>query len=245
MNSQKTTRRQQFCQIQSEITGSDQYLVVGIDVAKDKHHAFMGTASGKTLLKKLVFENDIDGFRKLLQRCEAARVQNGLAKIVLGLEPTGNYHKPLANHLTANGYHVVLATGKAVKDNRRLLDGRWDKNDTKDAANVADLVSRGRCLYYDAGSAQINQLRDLLSLRRRLKKKNTASRCASATPCWPNTFLSWTAFTAPANLSRWPLCAGVWILLNLPSWTLISSLRWSPAADAALPKSCDCKRFIS
>ncbi len=171
MNSHKATRRAQFCQIQSEITGSDQYLVVGIDVAKDKHHAFMGTASGKTLLKKLIFENDLDGFRKLLQRCEAARVQNGLAKIVLGLEPTGNYHKPLANHLTANGYHVVLATGKAVKDNRRLLDGRWDKNDTKDAANVADLVSRGRCLYYDAGSAQINQLRDLLSLRRRLKKE--------------------------------------------------------------------------
>jgi len=176
MNKHKITRREQFCQIQSEITGSGQYLVVGIDVAKDKHHAFMGTAAGKTLLKKLIFENDLDGFGKLLQRCEAARVQNGLAKIVLGLEPTGNYHKPLANHLIENGCQVVLVTGKAVKDNRRQLDGRWDKNDTKDAANVADLVSRGRCLYYDAGSAQINQLRDLLSLRRRLKKEEHSLR---------------------------------------------------------------------
>lgn len=50
MNSCKITRWEQFCQIQREITGSDQYLVVGLDVAKDKHHAFMGTASGKTLL---------------------------------------------------------------------------------------------------------------------------------------------------------------------------------------------------
>jgi hypothetical protein len=33
--------------------------------------------------------------------------------------------------------------GKAVKDNRELLDGRWDKNDTKDSANVADPVSQG------------------------------------------------------------------------------------------------------
>jgi transposase len=89
----------------------------------------------------------------------------------LGLEPTGNYHKPLGNHLIESGCHVVLVTGKAVKDNRRLLDGRWDKNDTKDAANVADLVSRGRCLYYDVPCAQIEQLRDLLSLRRRLKKE--------------------------------------------------------------------------
>jgi transposase len=59
MNSRKITRHEQFCQIQGEITGSDQYLVVGIDVAKDKHHAFMGTASGKVLLKKLIFENDL------------------------------------------------------------------------------------------------------------------------------------------------------------------------------------------
>jgi transposase len=171
MSNQKLTRRQQFCQIQSEINGSDQYLIVGIDVAKDRHHAFMGTATGKTVLKKLVFENDIDGFRKLLQRSEAARVQNDLAKMVFGIEPTGNYHKPLAHHLIESGCHVVLAAGKAVKDNRRQINGRWDKNDTKDAANVADLVSRGRCLYYDAGSSQINQLRDLLSLRKRLKKE--------------------------------------------------------------------------
>ena len=171
MNSHKATRREQFCQIQSEITGSDQYLVVGIDVAKDKHHAFMGTANGKALLKKLIFENNLEGFSKLLQGAEATRVQNALGKVVFGLEPTGNYHKPLGNHLIESGCHVVLVTGKAVKDNRRLLDGRWDKNDTKDAANVADLVSRGRCLYYDAGSAQINDLRDLLSLRRRLKKE--------------------------------------------------------------------------
>ena len=176
MSDRKITRREQFCQIQSEITGSDQYLVVGIDVAKDKHHAFMGTASGKTLHKKLIFENDLGGFGKLLQRCEAAGAQNDLGKVVFGLEPTGNYHKPLANHLIENGCQVVLVTGKAVKDNRRQFDGRWDKNDTKDAANVADLVSRGRCLYYDAGSAQINQLRDLLSLRRRLKKEEHSLR---------------------------------------------------------------------
>ncbi len=37
--------------------------------------------------------------------------------------------------------------------------------------NVADLVSRGRCLYYDCPSPQINELRGLLSLRRRLKRE--------------------------------------------------------------------------
>jgi transposase len=66
---------------------------------------------------------------------------------------------------------VVLVGGKAVKNNRELLDERWDKHDTKDAANIADLVSRGKCFYYDLPSGQIEELRGLLSLRARLKKE--------------------------------------------------------------------------
>ena len=176
MNNEDIIRREQFCQIQSEIRGSDDYLVIGLDVAKDKHLAFMGSATGKSLLRKLVFENNLNGFRKLLERSDAVRGQNALCKVVFGLEPTGNYHKPLGAHLIRCGCHVVLVTGKAVKNNRELLDGRWDKHDTKDAANIADLVSRGRCLYYDYPSGSINQLRQLLSLRRRLKKEEHSLR---------------------------------------------------------------------
>jgi len=171
MNIEDTIRREQFSQIKSEICGSNRYLVVGIDVAKDEHHGFMGTATGKSLLRKLVFENNLDGFGKLLENSEAVKVRNALSKVVFGLEPTGNYHKPLAAHLICCGCHVVLVTGKAVKNNRELLDGRWDKNDDKDAANIADLVSRGRCLYYDLPSSDLGQLRQVLSLRRRLKKE--------------------------------------------------------------------------
>jgi transposase len=171
MNIEDTIRREQFSQIKSEVVGSADYLVVGIDVAKDKHHAFIGTATGKSLLRKLVFENDLDGFRKLLEHTEAIKVQNALSQVVFGLEPTGNYHKPLGAYLIGSGCHVVLVTGQAVKNNRQQLDGRWDKHDSKDAANIADLVSRGRCLYYDLPSSDLAQLRQLLSLRRRLKKE--------------------------------------------------------------------------
>lgn len=176
MNVSDTIRHAQFCQIKDEIRGSDQYLIVGIDVAKDKHHAFMGTATGKSLLRKLIFENNLEGFSKLLERSEAIRTQNALDKVVFGLEPTGNYHKPLAAHLIGCDRQVVLVAGKAVKNNRELLDGRWDKNDDKDAANVADLVSRGKCFYYDNPPSTINDLRQLLSLRRRLKKEEHSLR---------------------------------------------------------------------
>ncbi len=66
---------------------------------------------------------------------------------------------------------MALVGGAAVKKNRELLDGRWDKHDTKDAANVADLITQGKCLYYDLPSPDIRSLRNLLSLLRRLKKQ--------------------------------------------------------------------------
>ena len=170
MSNQEIIRREQFCQIVNEIYGSETYLVVGIDVAKEKHYAFMGTATGHTLQRKLIFENNIEGFRRLLKVTDQIKTQKGLCKVVYGLEPTGNYYKPLGRHLIRCGGNIVMVSGQAVKNNRKILDGRWEKNDTKDAANVADLVSRGKCIYYDSPVPEITELRGLLSLRRRLKK---------------------------------------------------------------------------
>lgn len=51
------------------------------------------------------------------------------------------------------------------------MDGRWDKHDTKDSANVADLISQGKCLYYDYPLIVLRDLRALLAFKRRLKKE--------------------------------------------------------------------------
>ncbi len=71
---------------------------------------------------------------------------------------------------------VVLLSGAAVKNNRPLLDGRWDKHDTKDSANVADLICQGKFLYYEYPDPKMQDLRNLLSLKRRLKKEEHSIR---------------------------------------------------------------------
>jgi transposase len=162
--------------LKKEIRGSEEHLIVGIDVGKDKHHAFFGTATGKTLLRRVIFENNIEGFGKLQSYVNSMKVQQGLPKLVYGVEPTANYHKPLGEHLIKCGFEVVLLAGAAVKKNRELLDGRWDKNDTKDAANVADLISQAKCMYYEYPCGPMRDLRGLLSLKRRLKKQEHAAR---------------------------------------------------------------------
>ena len=161
---------EEFRQLKEEIRGSQEHLIVGIDVAKDKHNAFIGTATGRTLYKRLIFDNDIEGFKMLLLHVEAIKVQHGLKKVVFGVEPTANYHKPLGDFLVNGGHTVVLVATDAVKKNRSLLDGRWDKHDRKDCANVADLISQGKCLYYEHVSLELRDIRNLLSFKRKLKK---------------------------------------------------------------------------
>ena len=170
MNNVDSIRLDQFRQIRKEIRGSKDYLIVGIDVAKNKHYAFFGTATGEALQKRLIFENSIEGFEKLLTYEEALKFRHGLDKVIFGLEATGNYHKPLGEHLIKCGRNVVLVSGSAVKNNRRMMDGRWDKNDTKDAAVIGDLISQGKMQFYEYASMPIRDLRNLLSLKRRLKK---------------------------------------------------------------------------
>ena len=176
MNVEESTRLKTFRQLRKEIRGSKEYLIVGIDVAKNKHHAFFGTATGKTLFRRLVVENDLSGFERLHMHMEALKVEHHLSKVVFGLEPTANYHKPLAEYLIKCSHTVVLVSGVAVTRNRELMNGRWDKNDDKDSANVADLISQGKCLYYDYPSLPLRELRDLLSLKRRLKKQEHGTK---------------------------------------------------------------------
>jgi transposase len=171
-----TDRQEIFRVLKTEVRGSTEYLIVGIDVAKDRHHAFFGTANGQTLAKRLVFDNNRDGFERLRAFAADLQARYLLPEVIYGVEPTASYHKPLAEFLIGNGDHVVYVSNVAVSRNRQMLDGRWDKNDKKDAANVADLVSQGRFLFYDRQEDPVRELVTLLRQRLWLRKQKHRTR---------------------------------------------------------------------
>src|SRR5208282_6399280 len=90
MDRNDDSRLREFRQLKHEIRGSTQYLVVGIDIAKERHHAFFGTPAGKVLLHRLVFENTKEGFEKLCFQAEVLR-RSTASHVVFGMEPTGDY----------------------------------------------------------------------------------------------------------------------------------------------------------
>jgi transposase len=171
MKQEDLSRIERFRQFRKQIRGSDKYLTVGIDVAKSKHYATFATTQGRIGHKGLVFENNASGFEHLLTQVQFYQDRDGFEQVVFGLEPTSVYQKPLAEFLIQQDYLVVYVTNEAIKDNRRTLDGRWDKHDKKDSANVADLVGQGKCQYYDLPNIDLRDIRNLLLLRKRLKKQ--------------------------------------------------------------------------
>jgi transposase len=214
MNDAEDIRLKAFRQFKKEIRGSKEYLIVGIDVAKEKHHAFFGTPNGETLFRRLIFDNAIEGFEKLLTQVRAVQVAQGLPKAVFGLEPTANYHKPLGEHLIKCGRMVVLVSGVAVQRNRELLDGRWDKHDAKDAANIADLISQGKCLYYEYPEIGLRDLCTLLSLKKKLKKQEHSYRVRIRNHLLAQYFPELDLFSGRPEWNR--LSVGAWILPNWP-----------------------------
>ena len=112
-----------FQQMKTSVRGSEKVLLTGIDVAKNKHHAFFGTPNGRTLHKNLVFDNSIRGFESLRRLGKDLQYQHGFSQIVYGLEPTASYHKPLAEYLIRQGEQVVYVSNVAVAKNRALLGG--------------------------------------------------------------------------------------------------------------------------
>ncbi|MDD4465039.1 MAG: IS110 family transposase [Desulfobacterales bacterium] len=176
MNCDHVSRIERFRQFKRGVRGSVRHLIVGIDIAKDKHHAFLGDANGKTVLRRLIITNDKEGFERLIAHVRQYMTRDGFDEAVFGVEPTSVYHKPLAEFLIDRGYLVVYVTNDAIKKNRSLIDGRWDKNDTKDSANVADLISQGKCHFYDLPQQGLRDVRNLLLLRKRLKKQEHGQR---------------------------------------------------------------------
>ncbi len=169
-------RLELFKQLRAEIRGSKKSLVVGIDVAKETHYAFFGTPAGKVLRKKFKFSNNKQGLESLTALARDLQLQNGLSKVVYGLEPTGVYHKPLLEYLIREDETAVLVSNVASQRNRELLDGRWDKNDVGDAANVADLIGQGRCLFAYDPEIVLRTLDNFVRSRIQLKKQEHALR---------------------------------------------------------------------
>ena len=119
-------------------------LVVGIDIAKEKHAAQVTNFRGIVLTNRAVtFANSLSGFEHLERSIRKLQEKHGMDDVVVGMESTGHYWFNIAHWLVQHGIDVVLVNPMTTKRNKENRDNSPSKSDPKDALVIADAVSRG------------------------------------------------------------------------------------------------------
>jgi transposase len=82
--------------------------------------------------------------------------------VVVGFEPTGHYHRPLAWRLSQAGFELRLVSSVALARTREALHNGWDKNDPKDAQVILHMLRIGAAKpYHDPLAHGINDIQEL------------------------------------------------------------------------------------
>lgn len=192
----------------SQITTST--LIVGIDIAKDKHVARTQDDRGIEFRKRLIFENRIHGFQQLLDRVTKVQKEQGKTHVIFGVEPTGHYWLSLAYFLTARGYDFVLVNPMHVKKAKELDDNSPTKNDTKDARVIAQMIKDGRYSVPNLLDGIYAELREGMKLRDQLTKQLTIiegriqNNLQRYFPEFSDVFKDWDGKTAWFTLHEFP-----------------------------------------
>jgi transposase len=128
---------------------------VAIDIAKKSNTVLVEHGEGERQQFRMANSpGDHDRFVAFL------RQQSSPCRIAM--EPTGNYHRPLAYRLLSEGFEVFLISSVAAARFREITYNSWDKNDPKDTAVILGLLKEGRTLrYHDPMHAGIHDLQEL------------------------------------------------------------------------------------
>jgi transposase len=150
-------------------------LIVGIDVAKKTHWARMINYQGVQQSRSFSINNNIDGFESLESKILEVKQKGGFEDVIIGMEPTGHYWKPLAWYLYEKGITVVTVNPYHVKKSKELDDNSPGKEDKKDALIIARLIQQGRFFEVYLPDDVYAELRGLSNLRQQQKAKLNAA----------------------------------------------------------------------
>ena len=144
---------------------SDTHLIVGVDIAQQFHVARAVNYRGIIVGDPLTFENNEEGFVKLLNWMQDLQKLKHLNSEIVGMEPTGHYWINLSKWLFDKGIEVVTVNPHSVKRNKENRDNTQSKSDKKDALVIADMVKNGYYSFVRPSSESFEKLRVLMSNR--------------------------------------------------------------------------------
>ncbi len=152
-----------------------QVVFAGIDIASKKHRARFLDNLGEELVKPVSFSNDLEGIKKLESHFN--QIPNIDHNIIFGLEPSGDYWKPLAYQLRKKEYPVVLVNPYHLKRTKEIIDNSQDKTDDKDSYLVGDLIKQGKYFFPILPEGIYAELREISTAWERTSKQLARAKC--------------------------------------------------------------------
>lgn len=130
-------------------------VLVAIDIAKKRNSVLIQLSDGSR--KKFIVANKLSDYQEFVAYLKSLRFP-----CVIGLEATGNYHRPLAYYLQQEGFDLKLVSSVAAARTREAMYNSWDKNDPKDAQVILHLIKTGLTqTYYDPLIQRINDIQEI------------------------------------------------------------------------------------
>lgn len=156
-------------------------ILVGIDVAKDKHDCFIMNSEGEVLAKSFTILNNKEGFDFLYKKIQSVSSSD---KIKVGLEATGHYSYNIIGFLLNKGLATFILNPLHTNLYRKSLSLRKTKTDKIDSKTIAMMLLSDVSLKSYSDISYHNE--DLKSLTRyrfskveeRAKLKTSFSRLA-------------------------------------------------------------------
>ena len=156
-------------------------ILVGIDVAKDKHNCFFMNSEGEVLAKPFTIFNNKEGFDFLYEKIQSVSSSDN---IKVGLEATGHYSYNIIGFLLNKGLATFILNPLHTNLYRKSLSLRKTKTDKIDSKTIAMMLLSDVSLKSYSDISYHNE--DLKSLTRyrfskveeRAKLKTSLSRLA-------------------------------------------------------------------
>ena len=120
----------------AEATSSTKWVWVAIDVAKRWNEVLVEPPQGRR--RRFKMAQTRDDYESL-----AAYLHSFSHPCKIALEPTGDYHRPLAYLLRSQGFEVSLISSLSAARTREALFNSRDKNDPKDSEVLLRLLKQG------------------------------------------------------------------------------------------------------
>ena len=146
-----------------------------MDIAQQLHVARAVNFRGIVVGDPLTFENNEEGFTKLLNWIQRLKRLKNLDATIVGMEPTGHYWINLSKWLVKQNIDVVTVNPHHVKRNKENRDNTQSKSDKKDALVIADMVKNGYYSFVRPTSESFEKLRVLMSNRDVIVKRLVSS----------------------------------------------------------------------